>query len=45
MYSKKNVMVSTKTEAGKSLIYQAMLLINLEAMVLIIIPTIALIED
>ena len=45
MYSKKDVMVSTKTGVSKSLIYQAVSLMNPRAIVLTITPTIVLIED
>lgn len=45
VYSKKNVMVDIKTGVDKILIYQALFLRNLRAIVLIIIPIIALIED
>ena len=45
MYDKKDVMISAKTRAGKSLIYQALLLINLGAIVLIITSTITLMKD
>lgn len=45
IYGKKDIIISAGTEAGKSLIYQAVPLINLRAIVLIITPTITLIED
>ena len=45
VYGKKDVMVSAGTGAGKSLIYQAVPLMNSGAIVLTITPTIALIED
>ena len=45
VYGKKDIMVSTRTGANKSLIYQAMLLMNLRAIVLTITSTIILIED
>lgn len=45
VYSKKDIMVSVGTEAGKSLIYQVVLLINLGAIILTITSTITLIKD
>lgn len=45
VYGKKNVMGSAGMGAGKSLIYQAVPLMNPRAIVLTITPTIALIED
>lgn len=45
VYDKKDVMISAETKEGKSLIYQAMPLINSAAIVLTIIPTIVLIKD
>ena len=45
VYGKKDVMVSAGTGAGKSLIYQAVPLMNPGAIVLTITPTIALMED
>ena len=45
MYGKKDIMISAKTGAGKSLIYQAVLLMNSGAIILTIIPIIALMED
>ena len=45
VYGKKDVMVSARTRAGKSLIYQAVSLINPGAIVLTITPTITLMED
>ena len=45
VYSKKDIIVSTGTGAGKSLIYQTVLLMNSEAIVLTITLTVALIDD
>ncbi len=45
MYGKKNIIVSIKIGAGKSLIYQVVPLMNPGAIVLKITPTIAFIED
>ena len=45
VYDKKNVMVSEKMGEDKSLIYQAMLLMNLGAIVLTITSTIMLMKD
>ena len=45
VYGKKDVMVSAGTEVDKSLIYQAVLLINPRAIVLTITPAIIFIED
>ena len=45
VYGKKDVMVSAGMGAGKSLIYQAVLLMNPGAIVLTITPTSALMED
>ena len=45
MYGKKNFRISAGTGVGKSLIYQAVPLINPEAIILTITPTIALMED
>lgn len=45
MYDKKNVMVNDGMGKGKSLIYQRMLLINSEAIILTITLTIVLMED
>ncbi len=45
VYSKKDVRISIGIEKSKSLIYQAMLLINPEAIVLTIISTIILMQD
>ena len=45
VYGKKVVMVGARTRAGKSLIYQAVLLMNPGSIVLTITPTIILIED
>lgn len=45
MYDKKDVMISAKIKKGKSLIYQAVPLINSAAIVLTIIPTIIFIKD
>lgn len=45
MYSKKGDIISAKTGAKKSLIYQMVSLINPEAIVLAITPTIAPMKD
>lgn len=45
VYGKKDIIVSVRSGAGRSLIYQVVLLMNLRAIILTIIPTIALIED
>lgn len=45
VYGKKNIMVNAKIGSSKNLIYQAILLINLGAIVLTIIFTIIFMED
>lgn len=45
IYGKKDVIVSIKTGTNKNLIYKVVFLMNLRAIVLIITPTIMLIED
>lgn len=45
VYGKKDVIISTKMGANKSLIYQTVPLMNRKAKVLTITPTIVLIED
>ena len=45
IYEKKNVVVSAGTGSGKSLLYQLLSLIKKDVIVLVILPTIALMAD
>lgn len=45
VYGKKNIIVNVRTEKSKSLIHQAMLLMNPRAIILTITPIIALIKN